>query len=180
MPFMKGKAPIRRTLNYLEKGRIVFKPKVKILAINYNTNHPPSKGTQQFVFWHLPQVQYKNPSVQCVTFKNMTPSPFIQVFLDGDEKVLVDTDSRSKDEILEHVNLIFGKTEKTLRDEAIAQEKKDNPANFGPTAARECMCEITGQVPCPAFKPLPRHMRGKYQTKLKEEGMDAVYEDVKQ
>jgi len=32
------------------------------------------------VFWHLPQLQYKNPTVQIVTFRNMTPSPFIKCY----------------------------------------------------------------------------------------------------
>lgn len=36
MPFMIGKAPIRRTLKYLEKGKIVFKNNVKIFSVNYN------------------------------------------------------------------------------------------------------------------------------------------------
>lgn len=37
MPFMKGRAPIRRTLKYLESGKLVLKDQVKILSINYNT-----------------------------------------------------------------------------------------------------------------------------------------------
>lgn len=35
---------------------------------------------RDFVFWYLPQIQYKNPDVQISTFKNMTPSPFIRCF----------------------------------------------------------------------------------------------------
>ena len=34
-----------------------------------------------FVFWHLPQLQYKNPSVQMLTFKDTTPSPFFRFYL---------------------------------------------------------------------------------------------------
>lgn len=33
-----------------------------------------------FVFWHLPQLQFKNPDVQFLVFKNMTPSPFLRVY----------------------------------------------------------------------------------------------------
>lgn len=35
---------------------------------------------RDFVFWYLPQVQYKNPNVQVIAFKNMTPTPFIRCF----------------------------------------------------------------------------------------------------
>lgn len=37
MSFMKGKFPIRRTLNYLDAGKLVLKDKIKIISINYNT-----------------------------------------------------------------------------------------------------------------------------------------------
>jgi len=43
----------------------------------------------------------------------------------------------------------------------IAREKKDNQANFGYGCERHCICEVPGQVPCPAVVPLPDHMRGK-------------------
>lgn len=34
---MKGPAPIRRTLNYLSKGKLYVKDEVKIMNINLNT-----------------------------------------------------------------------------------------------------------------------------------------------
>lgn len=42
---------------------------------------------QDFVFWDLHQVQYKNPQVQIVIMKNMTPTPFIRVWLDDASEV---------------------------------------------------------------------------------------------
>ena len=33
-----------------------------------------------FVYWHLPQLKYKNPEVQMVTVKMMTPTPWIKVY----------------------------------------------------------------------------------------------------
>jgi hypothetical protein len=33
------------------------------------------------VFFNIPQIQYKNPWVQIVMFKNMTPTPFLQFYL---------------------------------------------------------------------------------------------------
>lgn len=36
MPFMIGPAPIRRTIKYLNAGRLVFKDQLKIFSVNYN------------------------------------------------------------------------------------------------------------------------------------------------
>lgn len=84
MPFMKGREPVRRTIQYLEAGKIVLKDKIRILSINYNVgrgfNNKIHEGAKAFVFWTLPQIQYKNPAVQVITFKNMTPSPFIRAY----------------------------------------------------------------------------------------------------
>lgn len=77
---MKGKAPIRRTLQYLNGGKLVLKERVKIFSVNYNTFGDHHDGARNFVFWKLPQVQFKNPGVQVVTFKNLTPSPFIRCY----------------------------------------------------------------------------------------------------
>ena len=56
----------------------------------------------------------------------------------------------------------LGKTQTTLEAEALAAEKKDNPANFGRKCARYCICNQSGQVPCPALVPVPKFWRGKY------------------
>lgn len=39
MPFMIGPAPIRRTLQFLEAGRLVLKDQIKIFSINYNIGY---------------------------------------------------------------------------------------------------------------------------------------------
>lgn len=36
---------------------------------------------RKFVFFNVPQIQYKNPWVQIMMFKNMTPSPFLKFYL---------------------------------------------------------------------------------------------------
>lgn len=82
-------------------------------------------------------------------------------FTENGKTMLIDVDSKSKDEILEHLVKIVGKSEKTLIEEATAREKKDNPANFGVGCDRNCICHVPGQVPCPGIVPLPDHMRGK-------------------
>ncbi|XP_050310042.1 probable 28S ribosomal protein S25, mitochondrial [Anthonomus grandis grandis] len=162
MPFMKGRAPIRRTIQYLEAGKLYLKDQIKILTINYNIHGENHQGVRDFVFWHLPQVQYKNPNVQISTFKNLTPTPFIRAFYDTGDRMLIDIDNKSKDQIYDHLVEVIGKNKEVLKAELIAKEKKDNPANFGAGCDRFCICQLPGQVPCSGVCPVPKHMRGKY------------------
>ncbi|KAF6100238.1 mitochondrial ribosomal protein S25 [Phyllostomus discolor] len=78
---MKGRFPIRRTLQYLGQGDVVFKDSVKVMTVNYNTHGKLGEGARKFVFFNIPQIQYKNPWVQIMMFKNMTPSPFLRFYL---------------------------------------------------------------------------------------------------
>ena len=127
MPFMKGIAPIRRTTKYLSNCGLVFKERVKIMTVNFNDqdNHPAHQGARDFVFWNIPQVQYKNPDVQIVTLKNMTPSPFITCFLEDNSKVYFDVDSQSNKEIVRRLTNTLGKTKDTLDAEAQAAAEKN-------------------------------------------------------
>lgn len=43
---MKGRFPIRRTLEYLQKGEVVFKNSVKVMTVNYNTRGELSEGAR--------------------------------------------------------------------------------------------------------------------------------------
>nr|CAG4642115.1 EOG090X0FQ5 [Eurycercus lamellatus] len=167
MPFMKGAAPIRRTLEYLEKSTLVLKDRVKIFSVNYNTYGENHEGARQFVFWNLPQMQYKNPKIQIATFKNMTPSPFIRCYMDNDEELLMDIDCHTKEQIHDRVKRIICKTDKTLKSEAAAV--MDNPANFGRGCRMHCICEAPGQLPCPCIVPLPKSYRGKYKFQKPDE-----------
>ena len=130
---MKGLAPIRRTTKYLNSSGLVFKERVKIMTVNFNDTESDQvhKGAQDFVFWNIPQVQYKNPDVQIVTLKNMTPSPFITCFLEDNSKVYFDVDSQTNSEIIDRLVKTLGKTKETLDAEALAAAEKNNPANFG-------------------------------------------------
>lgn len=137
MGFMIGRAPIRRTLKYLTAGKLALKDNVKIFAINYNTfGGDHHAGARDYVFWKIPQVQYRNPGVQVVTLKNMTPTPFIRCYfgkwLDpiiftvpaleitnmtlsvcvaNGEEMLIDIDSKTKEEIEKHLIAVVGKSE---------------------------------------------------------------------
>ncbi|KAK8751539.1 hypothetical protein OTU49_009002 [Cherax quadricarinatus] len=164
MPFMKGLAPIRRTLQYLESSKLVLRERVQLVSVNYNTHGEHHKGVQEFVFWHLPQLQYKNPNIQIATFRNLTPTPFIRIFLDDGEDVLMDVDSKSRPEIYDHFRKIFCKSDSKLAQEEWERQSRDNPANFGWGCDRQCICEVPGQVPCPGIIPLPKFMRGKYKS----------------
>ncbi|XP_068454148.1 small ribosomal subunit protein mS25 [Clinocottus analis] len=165
---MKGRFPIRRTLEYLQKGDIIFKNRVKIMTVNYNTTGELSDGARKFVFFNIPQIQYKNQWLQIMMFKNMTPSPFLKFYLDDGEQVLVDVEGKNHNQISQHVKKILGKSEVVLQAEAQAKMQASNPANFGPTkyCLRECICQVDGQVPCPSNTPLPKEMTGKYRTKM--------------
>uniref|UniRef100_A0A8Q3WKE3 Mitochondrial ribosomal protein S25 n=1 Tax=Homo sapiens TaxID=9606 RepID=A0A8Q3WKE3_HUMAN len=41
---MKGRFPIRRTLQYLSQGNVVFKDSVKVMTVNYNTHGELGEG----------------------------------------------------------------------------------------------------------------------------------------
>ena len=162
MPFMKGPAAWRRTFDYLNKGSLVFKDKVKVLCINFHDTEPESEGLRGFVFWHLAQIKFKNPNVQCVQLKNIVKSPFITIHAINEndkniQSVVVNCYKKNQIEILEQCKELFGKTEKE-----IFQETQKNQANFGDGCSRFCICQVEGQVACPRWKPLPYFMRGKY------------------
>ncbi|KGL72658.1 hypothetical protein N309_07106, partial [Tinamus guttatus] len=90
---------------------------------------------------------------------------------DSGEQVLVDVEDKTNKEITEHIKKILGKSKETLEKEEKERKKLSHPATFGPRKyhLRECMCEIEGQVPCPALVPLPKEMRGKYKAAMKNE-----------
>ncbi|XP_048408618.1 28S ribosomal protein S25, mitochondrial [Stegostoma tigrinum] len=165
---MKGRFPVRRTLEFLRSGSVSLKDSVKILTVNYNTHGERSDGARKFVFFNIPQIQYQNPWVQIVMFKNLTPSPFLKFYLDDGEQVLVDVEGKNHKEIVEHVKTILGKSRELLEAEEQARKEHSHPAHFGPKkyCLRECICEVEGQVPCPGLVPLPKELTGKYRATL--------------
>jgi len=179
MPFMQGRATLRRTLDYLKKGQIFLKNNVRIMMFAFNTDDrslkfPHHSGLRNFVLWHVPQLQYKNPNVQILTMDKMTPNPWIQVFFEDEgSRLVIDCDSRSREEIHEHIKKILGKTESMLKEEGQQQTMlSHNPANFGAAFDRHCICEVPGQLACPAWQPLPEELRGKTKRKLMEQARE--------
>lgn len=159
MPFLKGgREALTRTKKFLDAGKIILKNDIKIFSINYNPNLDISMGTNKFVTWHLPQIQFKNPHVQVSMFENLCPTPFIRCYFADGSEMLVNCSFRTQSEIHDHVKSIFGKTEAQLHQESIENQTIVNPAYFGYRYPRQCLCEVYGQVPCPSKKkppPLP-------------------------
>uniref|UniRef100_A0A2K6G4W8 Mitochondrial ribosomal protein S25 n=1 Tax=Propithecus coquereli TaxID=379532 RepID=A0A2K6G4W8_PROCO len=90
------------------------------------------------------------------------------------EQVLVDVETKSNAEIVQHIRKILGKSEDALRKEERQKQQLAHPANFGPRkyCLRECMCQVEGQVPCPGLVPLPRDMTGKHRATLRAAAQD--------
>jgi small subunit ribosomal protein S25 len=168
MPFKKGPAAWRRTLDYLKSGQLIFREKVKVCSINYHETEPESDGLRRFIFWNLAQIQYKNPDVQCVQFKNIVKTPFISFHTLSDnnqvDTIHVNCYKKNEYEILDYCIKLVGKTK-----EEIEQEAQVNVANFGEGCSRHCICMVDGQIACPRTKDLPHFMRGKYYFHKKEE-----------
>lgn len=175
--FMRGAAPWRNTLAYLESGSIIFRPMVKVFTMNYTLDKPDADGLRRFIFWHLAQIQYKNPTVQCVQFKNTTPTPFVSFYLsrpelenqpsettqDDDYEIIhMDCYKKTSNEIHDSIRRVMGKSELQQRIDSELTARLENPANFGKDCAHYCMCTVYGQMSCPGKKKLPEFLRGKY------------------
>ncbi|VDO96052.1 unnamed protein product [Schistosoma mattheei] len=59
-----GRAAVTRTKKYLEAGRILLNDGVKIIVINHVPGAEISHGCDEFIEWHLPPLQFRNPNVQ--------------------------------------------------------------------------------------------------------------------
>lgn len=179
--FMRGAAPWRNTLAYLESGKIIFRPIVRIFTMNYTLDKPDSDGLRRFIFWHLAQIQYKNPQVQCIQFKNTTPTPFVSFYLSRSteendqqhETVHIDCYKKNSNEIHDTIRRVMGKSELQQRIDSELTARLENPANFGKDCAHYCMCLVYGQMSCPGRKKLPDHLRGKY-TRYKLDELEEI------
>lgn len=178
-----GPAPMRRTAQYLEAGRLIFKERVKIMELHYNMYYHydqkpkysnPHLGLRDFYFWEIPHIQYKNPHVQIVRFVDNSPLPFVRCWLDDGSDILFDCDSKDRGSILKQITKILGKSDKRLELERTLTEGQaklaaESPAIFDYNRPRLCMCEVPDQVPCPGVINLPFRMRGKYKYLKKDE-----------
>lgn len=188
--FMRGAAPWRNTLAYLESGTIRFRPMIRIFTMNYTLDKPESDGLRRFIFWHLAQIQYKNPTVQCVQFKNTTPTPFVSFYLskpqvENEEKmsndeleiVHMDCYKKTSNEIHDSIRRVMGKSDLQQRIDSELTARLENPANFGKDCAHYCMCLVHGQMSCPGKKKLPEYLRGKF-SKYKVDELEEIRKKI--
>lgn len=129
----------------------------------YQTHEQKTKdiyaGLRSFYFWEMPRIQYKNPKLQIVRHLDKMPSPFIRLWFDDSTDLIIDCFKQTKEDILERLIKVGGKTiDRLALEEAIRKEivGEDNPALFGWGRKRFCGCEVLGQSPCPGVIRVPR------------------------
>merc|ERR1712136_564611 len=106
---MHGKHPVTQTTQYLEQG-IILRDCVKIMTIHYGdyqNNYESHEGVRKIVELNFSQLQYKNPNVQILVVKDLTPTPFFTFFLDDGEKFYIDVESMNQIEILHRIQNVF-------------------------------------------------------------------------
>ena len=103
-----------------------------------------------------------------MALKNLTPSPFIRIFLEDKEDILIDCDNKTRYEIHDYLKKIICKSEKQIIKEEDSLDIPE-PSDFGWGCERQCICAVQGQVPCPGVVVMPDNMRGKYVFNLVEE-----------
>jgi len=183
---MLGKAPIRRSLKYLQNSPLILKKRVEVFSLYYNEAGEPHQGARDFAFWNVPQLQHKNPNVQVLTNTNMFPGPFIEMYCKDGEEIRMDLYGKNVDEIINHLKKTIC-TSSTTRSENFATELNthlrglvredkeftthellENPAHFGWMCKRQCICQEFGQVPCPGVVRLPLEWRAHYRINPEE------------
>lgn len=156
------------------KGRTTAKLQLGPRVISKVDNHT---GMREFWFWEIPRLQYQNPNVQIVRFLEMSPLPFLRVWVDeGKQDVLFDGDNKDRKSILEQLVKTLGIPRE--EQEKIRRKKlQENEAIFGFNRRYYCACELPDQVPCPGLIPLPMRMQGKF-IKYKQEELEAWENDL--
>ena len=140
-----GPSPIIGTLKYLDKGDIFLHKGVEIMAFNYlkQGTTEETEGAKRFVKYRLPQLQHRNPGIQFMAYEDMTPTPFLQVFLKNNHEMLIDLFGKSSSEIWTHLKNLFG----TSRNSRNNYSK--NRALIGTDKSQfDCVCKMPGQLRC--------------------------------
>lgn len=109
------KMPVRfkRTLDFLSRGKLHLKDTVKVVAIFYNGVGSSSSGLRDFMKENLAQIQYKNPRVQIVAFKDTKAPAQITVYHKDNicNKAFIDCRYKGSRHIMEELTTTSGKTE---------------------------------------------------------------------
>ena len=70
-----------------------------------------SFSLRKFIAEKLPPLQFKNPNVQVVLFKNRHSFPAIWVYFSSGNKVMVAVEGKSPEKIMSEVTAVAAKTE---------------------------------------------------------------------
>lgn len=104
-------AKYRRTLDFLSRGKLYLKHSVKVITISFNVVEPSSAGLRLFLKENVPQIQYKNPSIQILALKNTKRTPQINVYHNDDSTTLIDCEFKKNTRILNELTALAGKLE---------------------------------------------------------------------
>lgn len=66
---------------------------------------------RRFIAEKLPPIQYKNPDVQVVMFKNKHPFPAIRIYFEDGKKVMLAVEGKSPEKIMSELSAVAVKTE---------------------------------------------------------------------
>ena len=164
----KGKFPLGRTVGYLERGK-QLKSGIESVAMYYKPTLTADIGIREFVFYNLPQLVYVNPKVQFNTFKSQSKYAKIAFYLLGGDRIQVDVDGMTREEVVEVVLKIAEKSPEQIKADRkpfnvnpMYPKYRINPANFGWPffGQRKCICEVPGQLSCSKYiKYWPKEMR---------------------
>ena len=76
--------------------------------------------------------------------------------------MLFDFEGKSKEDIEDTLQTTLGKTPLVRRREFLERMQDHNPAEFGVTCKRQCLCEVQGQQPCTSLLLAPKYAKGKF------------------
>ena len=66
---------------------------------------------RKFISEKLPPIQYKNPNVQVVLFKNKHPYPAIWIYFEDGRKVMLGVEGKPPERIVSELSAVAAKTE---------------------------------------------------------------------
>ncbi|XP_064400370.1 small ribosomal subunit protein mS25-like [Halichondria panicea] len=143
-----------KRLEFLSSGKLYLKDSVKTITLSYETKGSRGNyGIRSFISQRLPTIQFKNPNVQVVLFKNEEKFPNIWIYFNDSQKIMLDVEGKTDEEIYSELSAVAGKTEGQVQ--RALKKAEYNPANFGDSRkGRLCICEVPGQIPCPRRVPL--------------------------
>lgn len=101
----------RRSIDFLSRGRLYLKNSVNVITVYYNVVEPSSAGLRWLLKENIPRIQYKNPKVQIVAFKNTKHTPQINIYNSDDTRLRINCEFKKGERILAELTALAGKPE---------------------------------------------------------------------